>query len=343
MKVSQFDYHLPKALIAQEPVKPRDSSRLFVYTRKAKTEQHDRFINLEKYLRADDVLVFNNTKVFPARLWARRETGGRNEVFLLRPVQGNTWEVLIGGKVRQIGLRLLFGKGMECRVIKQLDAGIWHVRFNITPKQVLAIADKIGSTPTPPYIKKRARRSDYQTVYAKKAGAVAAPTAGFHFTKRLLRRLKKHGIQFEYITLHVGYGTFQPVKVSNITDHKIHSEYAEVNKSTAKRLIKAKKQGRRIVAVGTTTVRTLETVFNTPRSRDLGYTRGVKGWISTFIYPGYKFKFVGAIITNFHLPQSTLLMLISAFIGRKKTLVLYKNAVRKKYRFYSFGDGMFIK
>jgi len=355
MRVRQFDYHLPKALIAQAPARPRDSSRLFVYDKKKKTEQHDRFINLEKYLRPDDVMVFNDTKVFPARLWARRETGGRNEVFLLRPVYGNIWEVLIGGKVRQLGLRLFFSKELECRVAQRLDAGIWHVRFNTTPKQVVAIADKIGITPTPPYIKERALRSDYQTVYAKKTGAVAAPTAGFHFTKRLLRKLKKHGVQFEYITLHVGYGTFQPVKVSNITDHKIHSEYAEVNKSTAKRLIKAKKQGRRIVAVGTTTVRTLETIFPEVRSkpslrsgaaakRGLGSNpQGFKGWIDTFIYPGYKFKFVDAIITNFHLPQSTLLMLISAFVGRKKILELYAAAVKKKYRFYSFGDGMFLQ
>jgi len=343
MKVSQFDYHLPKALIAQQPARPRDSSRLFVYNRKAKTEQHDRFINLIKYLRADDVLVFNNTKVFPARLWARRETGGRNEVFLLRSVKSNTWEVLIGGKVRKLGLCLFFGNELECRVVKQLDDGMWHVRFNVTPKQVLAIADKIGSTPTPPYIKKHARRSDYQTVYAKKTGSVAAPTAGFHFTKRLFQKLKKQGVQFEYITLHVGYGTFQPVKVSNVKDHKIHSEYAEVDESTAKRLIMAKKQGRRIIAVGTTTVRTLETVFNTPRSRDIGYSGGFKGWINTFIYPGYKFKFVDAIITNFHLPQSTLLMLISAFAGRTKILKLYNTAVRRKYRFYSFGDGMLLQ
>ena len=337
MKVSQFDYHLPQALIAQKPATPRDSSRLFVYNKKTKKEQHDRFTNLEKYLQPDDILVFNDTKVFPARLWARRETGGRNEVFLLRSVRANIWEVLIGGKVRRLGLRLFFGNELECRVVKQMDDGMWHVRFNKTPKQVLAIADKIGSTPTPPYIKEHARRTDYQTVYAKKTGSVAAPTAGFHFTKRLLQKLKKYGVQFEYITLHVGYGTFQPVKVKDVEKHHIHSEYAEVNESTVKRLIKAKEQGRRIIAVGTTTVRTLETVFKNRRAKKFN------GWIDTFIYPGYRFKFVDAIITNFHLPKSTLLMLISAFVGRQKTLELYKTAVEKKYRFYSFGDGMFLQ
>jgi S-adenosylmethionine:tRNA ribosyltransferase-isomerase len=207
----------------------------------------------------------------------------------------------------------------------------------------MSLANKIGSTPAPPYIKKLAKLSDYQTIYAKKVGSVAAPTAGFHFTRRLLSQLKMKGVQFEYITLHVGYGTFQPVKVDDIEKHKMHAEYAEVDFGTAKRLIKAKKEGRRIIAVGTTTVRTLETFFAKPRRRGLGYpVLGFKGWIDTFIYPGYKFKFVEAMITNFHLPKSSLLMLVSAFAGRKQILNIYKKAVRKKYRFYSFGDGMLL-
>lgn len=344
MRLSLFDYHLPKDLIAQQPIKPRDHSRLLVFNRRTDHIKHDRFFNLDKYLQKGDVLVFNNTKVFPARLWGKKTTGGKMEVFLLKSLQGKVWEVLIGGKVRRTGLVIKFGKNLQCEVIKKLGNGIWQVKFNKTSKQVLSIANQIGSTPTPPYIKKLAKLADYQTIYAKKVGSVAAPTAGFHFTKRLFRQLKNKGVQFEYITLHVGYGTFQPVKVSNIKKHKMHAEYAEIDQSTIKRLIEAKKEGRRIIVVGTTTVRTLEAVFRQPRSRDRGYPRGgFKGWLNTFIYPGYKFKFIDAMVTNFHLPQSTLLMLISAFVGRKKILNIYKKAIKKKYRFYSFGDGMLIK
>jgi S-adenosylmethionine:tRNA ribosyltransferase-isomerase len=379
MKTNLFDYHLPRELIAQSPMTPRDHSRLLVYDRKAKKITHDHFYNLVRCLKPTDVLVFNDTKVFPARLFGRKETvprqarktfgGGKIEVFLLRSVAGDTWEVLMGGKVRRVGQKIHFTKSLQCEVVKKLPDGIWHVRFNKTPKQVLLIANKIGATPTPPYIKKIVRLKDYQTIYAKKVGSVAAPTAGFHFTKRLLAQLKKKGVQFEYVTLHVGFGTFQPVKVNDIRQHKIHSEYAEIDSTTAKRLVQAKKDGRRIIAVGTTTVRTLETAFdkftgsrralagrrqkvgasppallcNAKRAGAPTYPRGFRGWISTFIYPGYKFKFVDAIITNFHLPKSSLLMLVSAFVGRKHTLDIYKKAIKKTYRFYSFGDGMFIE
>lgn len=335
MRTSLFDYYLPRERIAQSPITPRDHSRLLVFDRKKKKISHDHFYNLGTYLQPDDVLVFNNTKVFPARLFGKKETGGAMEVFLLRPVKGAVWEVLIGGKVRRVGQPIIFSKGLKCEVIKKLSDGVWQVRFNKTPAQVFRIAGLIGTTPTPPYIKKTAKLKDYQTMYAQKVGSVAAPTAGFHFTEKLLVRLKKKGVRFEFITLHVGFGTFQPVKVDDITKHKIHSEYAEVSSSTAKRLIQAKKEGRRIIAVGTTTVRTLETFFN-------GKTKKKSGWINTFIYPGYKFRFIDAMVTNFHLPKSSLLMLVSAFSGRRQVLGIYKKAVQQKYRFYSFGDGMLI-
>ncbi|MBU0597810.1 tRNA preQ1(34) S-adenosylmethionine ribosyltransferase-isomerase QueA [Patescibacteria group bacterium] len=343
MKLSLFDYHLPSSLIAQSPTKPRDHSRLLVYNRSANKIQHDHFYNLPDYLKPGDVLVFNNTKVFPARLQGRKTTGGKIEVFLLKPVQGKIWEVLIGGRVRHVGQEIKFSQGLQCQVASKLEHGLWQVKFNKTSKEVLKIADKIGSTPTPPYIKKKTRLNDYQTVYAKKTGSVAAPTAGFHFTKSLLKKLKSKGVQFEYITLHVGFGTFQPVKVNDITKHTMHAEFTEVDSSTAKRLVKAKKQGQRIIAVGTTSVRTLEAVFTRAGHKSPANPHtGFKGWINPFIYPGYKFMFIDGMITNFHLPKSTLLMLISAFIGRKKVLDIYKKAIKKKYRFYSFGDGMLI-
>lgn len=371
MKTSLFDYHLPRERIAQTPARPRDSSRLLVYDRQLDRLRHDHFYNLPKYLRPGDVLVFNDTKVFPARLYGKKETGGAVEVFLLRPIKGATWEVLIGGKVRRIGMKLHFKLGLSCKVVKMLEAGVWQVRFNQSPGQVVALANKIGTAPTPPYVKKLTKLSDYQTVYAKNVGSVAAPTAGFHFTRRLLARLKKQGVQFEFVTLHVGFGTFQPVKVDDIAQHQMHAEYAEVSSATCTRLERAKQEGRRIIAVGTTSVRVLETVFRNylggrrvlslrrdlVRARALIYPRGgFKGWINTFIYPGYRFKMIDAMITNFHLPKSTLLMLVSAFLmqrsrarpwaGARKAieslLHIYKEAIKKQYRFYSFGDGMMI-
>ncbi len=339
MKLSLFNYNLPKELIAQESVKPRDHSRLLVYDKKLNKLEHEKFINLDKYLEPTDILVFNDTKVFPARLFGKKETGGKMEVFLLEKKEGRSWKVLIGGKVKQIGLKILFNKGLFCEVIKKIDDGIWKVKFNKSNNELMNIVGQIGQTPIPPYVKKLIKLSDYQTIYAKNTGSVAAPTAGFHFTKRLLNKIKKKGIRFEYITLHVGYGTFQSVKVQDIKKHKIHSEYAEVNKSTTERLYQAKKEGRRIIAVGTTAVRVLEAVFKKKKPSKLS---NFKGWLNIFIYPGYKYKFVDAIVTNFHLPKSTLLMLISAFIGRTKTLLIYKKAVKLKYRFFSFGDGMFI-
>ncbi|MFA5134921.1 MAG: tRNA preQ1(34) S-adenosylmethionine ribosyltransferase-isomerase QueA [Patescibacteria group bacterium] len=337
MKTALFDYRLPKECIAQRPARPRDSSRLLVVDRKTLRIRHDTFAHFTRYLRPGDVLVFNDSKVFPARLIGRRPTGGKNEVFLLRPLRGRVWEVLIGGKVRRAGLEISFGEGLRCTPIGQRDSGAWHARFNKAAKDVFAIAEKIGSTPTPPYVKRRARMSDYQTVYAKKVGSAAAPTAGFHFTRRLLRELTRRGVQLEYVTLHVGLGTFQPVKELTIERHKIHAEYAEVDAQTVGRLASAKREGRRIIAVGTTSVRVLESVM-APRRKN-----AYRGWLDTFMYPGYRFRFVDAMVTNFHLPRSTLLMLVSAFAGRTLILDTYRKAIRKKYRFYSFGDGMFIQ
>lgn len=340
MKLSLFDYYLPRQLIAQSPAKPRDSSRLLVYNRKTKKVIHDHFYNIGKSLKAGDVLVLNNSKVFPARLWGRKTTGGKMEVFLLKKVKGKIWEVLVGGKNRRVGLEIIFPRGLKCQIIKKLPVGIWRVSFNFSGRRFDNIISKIGSAPTPPYIKKKSNLKDYQTVYAQKTGSVAAPTAGFHFTKSLMAKLKKRGVQFEYVTLHVGYGTFQPVKVGEIEKHKMHPEFAEADRNTIERLREAKKQGRRIVAVGTTSVRVLESVY---RLRTTDYSPyGFRGWINTFIYPGYRFKFVDAMITNFHLPKSTLIMLVSALAGRKNILGIYQQAINKKYRFYSFGDAMLI-
>ncbi len=340
MKLSLFNYNLPKGLIAQESIVPRDTSRLLVYDKTTNVIKHDKFLNLDKYLEPTDVLVFNDTKVYPARLFGKKENGGMMEVFLLENKEPKIWKVLLGGKIKQAGLKIIFNRNLSCEVVKNIDDEIWEVKFNKTKKEVMKIVGHIGQTPVPPYVKKVTKLSDYQTVYAKKIGSVAAPTAGFHFTKRLLNKIKSKGIKFEYVTLHVGYGTFQTVKVKDIKQHQIHSEYAEVGEQTMKRLYQAKKEGRRIVAVGTTSVRVLEAVFKKNKPSKLN---NFKGWLNIFIYPGYKYKFVDAIVTNFHLPGSTLLILISAFIGRTQTLAVYKKAVKLKYRFFSFGDGMFIK
>jgi len=389
MKLADFDYNLPKELIAQKPVKPRDHSRLMVLDRKTNVIKHDHFYNLLKYLNKNDVLVFNDTKVFPARLIGKRDkTGGKVEVFLLKKIttglpkhchsresgnpekrfldprlrggdkmnafagmtslgqpKGEYWEVLIGNKKKRVGEKIIFNKNLFCEIIKQLDGSVWLVRFNKTGEALQKLIDKLGQVPLPPYIKTEDQRlttkklkEEYQTVYAKYRGSVAAPTAGFHFTKELLKKIKKAGVQIEFVTLHVGLGTFQPVKINDITKHQLHAEWASLDQQTAKRLNQTKIQGRRIIAVGTTTVRVLETLFKIKNSKLIPQSK----LINTFIYPGYKFKFIDGMITNFHLPKSTLLMLVSALAGRKKILQAYEIAKRKKYRFYSFGDVMLI-
>lgn len=340
MKLSDFNYKLPIELIAHKPLSPRDSSRLMIINRKKSKAEHKKFYNIIDYLKEGDVLVLNDTKVFPARLVGKRqETGGRVEVFLLKK-EKEFWEVLIGNRRKKIGQIIEFKKNLQCEIIKQMDDSVWLVKFNKTGKELERLIDELGQVPTPPYIKVKDRglsiKDRYQTVYAEHRGSVAAPTAGFHFTKQLINKLKKKGVQFEFITLHVGFGTFEPVKVDNIKKHKMHSELATLDRVTAKRLNQAKKEGRRIIAVGTTTVRALESFY---RNKKL---KSQSKWIDTFIYPGYKFKFIDGLITNFHLPKSTLLMLVSAFVGREEIFKVYQEAIKKKYRFFSFGDAMLI-
>lgn len=364
MKLSLFDYNLPKSLIAQKPARPRESSRLMILDRKKKTIRHDHFFNLPKYLRPGDVLVFNDSKVFSARLPAKKSTGGKLEVFLLRR-EGRYWQCLVGGKVRREGMEFVLGhedtktgrhedrktgrqediktRGHEellkGKIVKKLGEGIWQVKFNKKGNQFWKIVNKYGQTPTPPYIKRTSNLKEYQTIFARNLGSVAAPTAGFHFSRQLIKELRNLGIETEFVTLHVGYGTFQPVKVDDIKNHKMHAEFLEVKKEVIDRLLKYKKEGRRIVAVGTTSARVLEGIiseYKKPPKKDIFSQTNI------FIYPGYKFKFIDGLITNFHLPKSTLLMLVSAFVGLPFIKKAYQTAIKKKYRFYSFGDGMLI-
>lgn len=338
MNLSLFDYALPPRLIAQKPIRPRDHSRLLVMDRKTKRLSHRHFYDIGEYVKAGDVLVLNNSKVFPARLIGRKATGGKIEIFLLRPLNANTWLCLVGGKGGVTDLSFTVGgqtfAHLHGVLTKHLPDGTCQVRFNKSGKALETLINTYGQTPTPPYIKTKSNLKEYQTVFAAKSGSVAAPTAGFHFTKKLLTQLKRKGVQIEYVTLHVGYGTFAPVKTERIENHRMHPEFVEVDVATQKRLRQAKREGRRIVAVGTTVVRTLETLPNRPRLH--------RRWINTFIYPGYRFRMVDAMVTNFHVPKSTLLMLVSAFAGRSLILRAYAAAIRKKYRFYSFGDATLI-
>jgi len=339
-----------------------------ILDRKKKTIRHDRFFNLGKYLKPGDVLVLNDSKVLPARLIGKKPTGGRAEILLLKQLTSGTWECLVGFVPikKQVGLEIVFSKGLKGKIIKrQNDTAV--IKFNLSGGKLLAKILAIGQTPTPPYIKRLAKETEYQTVFAKNLGSVAAPTAGLHFTKKLLAKLKKQGVQIEYITLHVGLGTFQSVKTEDIRKHQMHEEWYHINNTTCKHLNMAKKEGRRIIAVGTTTVRVLETCCHPELSRRVGLRKKLShfdsaqcdnfllphsGTTKIFIYPGYQFKFVDALITNFHVPKSTLLMLISAFAkapadksalaGKKLIDKAYQNAIKNKYRFYSFGDAMLI-
>ena len=337
MKLDLFDYELPKKLIAQKQIKPRDNSRLLVIDKKTKKLKDDFFYNLDKYLDENDVLIFNNSKVFPARI--RLENTG--EMFLLQDSGRGKWEV-IGKKLRFKIYDLRFKDILlKCEIVKRLPNGNWLAKFNLSGKNFRQVLDKIGETPLPPYIKvkdSKKIRENYQTIYATKDGSVAAPTAGFHFTKRLFDKLSRKGVKCEFVTLHVGLGTFQPVKTNKIEDHKMHAEYVVLDKKTTQRLNNYKKQGKRIVAVGTTSCRVLEAMSN-----QKGQLRAGSKWVDIFIYPPYRFKFIDGLITNFHLPKSTLLMLVSALVGRKFILQVYQHAIKKKYRFYSFGDGMLIQ
>lgn len=337
-KKSDFFYHLPENLIAQTPIEPRDCSRLLVYDRQADKIEHKIFKDVIGYLKKGDVLVINNTKVLPARIFATTENGGVVEVLLLKRLDKDVWEVLVKpGKKCKIGKRLVVGDKLSLVVEGITDSGERIVRFYYDGvfEQIL---DEVGSMPLPPYIKEKLRdKNRYQTVYAKTEGSAAAPTAGLHFTPELMQKIRDMGVEIVEVLLHVGLGTFRPVKEDVITDHKMHEEYYEVSPASAKIINDAKAQGRRIIAVGTTSVRTLESASNPD-----GTIRAESGNTSIFIYPPYKFKCVDALITNFHLPESTLIMLVSALSSREKTLAMYEQAVKEQYRFFSFGDACLI-
>ena len=334
-----YDYNLPDNLIAQKPVYPRDNSRLLVYNKESEKISHKRFFNIVDYLQKGDVLVINSTKVLPARLFGnKKETNAKIEILLLKRIKLDNWEILVKPSKRvKPGSVIKFSDTLECTIEKKLEDGIAIVNFSYKGVFEQEI-EKVGDMPLPHYIKERLRESKrYQTVYAKKTGSSAAPTAGLHFTDELLEKIRKKGVKVVEIILHVGLGTFRPVKTDNIKNHKMHSEYYEISDQTAKTINQAKKAGKNIVAVGTTVIRALESACQ----KD--YVESEAKETDIFIYPGYKFQVIDKVITNFHLPQSTLIMLISAFIGIDKTMHIYKTAVSEKYRFFSFGDAMLIE
>lgn len=340
MNTNDFDYELPAELIAQTPLEKRDASRLLVMDRKTGKVSHDTFSNIIDYLHAGDVLVLNDTKVIPARLIGEKiETGAIIELLLLKDLGNDTWECLSKPAKRlKVGTLVSFGNGeLKAEVTAKYDEGLTHVKL-IYNGILLEILEKLGTMPLPPYIhEKLENQTRYQTVYAKYSGSAAAPTAGLHFTQDLLKQIEDKGVIITYVTLHVGLGTFRPVEVEDIKKHHMHSEFYIMNQETADILNNAKKDGRRIIAVGTTSTRTLETIA-TNHSKFIA----TSGNTDIFIYPGYKFKAIDALITNFHLPKSTLVMLVSAFSSRENILGAYKEAVAEKYRFFSFGDSMFI-
>lgn len=339
MKTSDFDYYLPENLIAQTPAEPRDSSRLLVYDRKSKEIFHKHFYDLPQFLKPGDLLVRNNTKVLPARLFAYTEHGGKVEILLLKRLDLTEWEVLVKpGKKARVGTKLVINEELSLEVIGNIEeSGSRRVRFYFDGV-FEDIISRVGEMPLPPYITEKLKDGTrYQTVYAKENGSAAAPTAGLHFTERLLKELEDKGVEIADVLLHVGLGTFRPVKAEEITEHHMHSEYYEISEEAAEKINRAKKEGRRVVAVGTTCVRTLESAAD-----ENGFVHPVKADTNIFIYPPYKFKCVDALITNFHLPKSTLLMLVSAFSSREEMLSLYETAVKEGYRFFSFGDACLL-
>lgn len=340
MKKSDFYFDLPAELIAQTPIERRDASRLLVLDKDSGAWEHRHFFDLPEYLRPGDCLILNNSRVLPARLLGQRlPGGGACEVLLLIDRGDKTWECLVRpGKHLREGARLSFGGGeLLAEVTSVLDGGNRLVRFNYDGV-FLEVLDRLGKMPLPPYIREELQdRERYQTVYSKVVGSAAAPTAGLHFTEALLQKVRNMGVKVGYVTLHVGLGTFRPVKEDNITDHMMHSEYCVIPQETADLINETKRNGGRIICVGTTSCRTLETW-----AAEDGTMMAKAGWTNIFIYPGYKFKVIDALITNFHLPESTLIMLVSALAGRRNVLNAYKEAVRERYRFFSFGDAMFI-
>ena len=341
MKVEDFDYDLPEELIAQTPLEKRDASRLLVLDKKSGELEHRHFYDIIDYLEEGDTLVLNNTKVLPARLIGEKEeTKAIIEILLLKNIVGDTWECLAKPARRiKVGTVVTFGNGkLKAKCVKEENDGIRHFTL-IYDGILLEILEELGTMPLPPYIhEKLSDQTRYQTVYAKEVGSAAAPTAGLHFTKELLAKIKEKKVNIAYITLHVGLGTFRPVSVEKVEDHEMHSEYYQMSKEVAELLTKTKKENHRIIAVGTTSTRTLETIM-----KKYHEFKECSGWTNIFIYPGYEFKAIDCLITNFHLPKSTLVMLVSALAGREHILNAYKEAVEKEYRFFSFGDAMLIK
>lgn len=342
MNTADFDFHLPEELIAQTPLEKRDSSRLLIVDRETGQFSDQHFDNIIDQLEPGDALVMNNTRVLPARLYGNKpETGGHVELLLLKNTQGDFWEVLAKPAKRlRVGTRVSFGDGrLTATVTEELEHGGRIVRFDYQGI-FLEVLESLGEMPLPPYIHEKLEdRERYQTVYAKENGSAAAPTAGLHFTEELLDKIATKGVKLVYLTLHVGLGTFRPVSVDNLEEHEMHSEFYSLSEEAAETLRQVKASGHRIVAVGTTSIRTLETIG----SKFEGQIQADSGWTNIFIKPGYQWKIVDAFSTNFHLPKSTLVMLVSAFAGRQLTLEAYEHAIAERYRFFSFGDAMFIK
>ncbi len=339
MKTSDFDFQLPEELIAQTPLERRDASRLLTLDRESGAVGHHHFYDLPRFLRPGDCLVLNDSRVLPARLIGHRPTGGACEVLLLVDKSGDLWECLVRpGRKLKPGAQVIFGDGqLTATVEEELNDGKRTVRFHYQGI-FLEILEQLGRMPLPPYIKAELQDQErYQTVYSKVVGSAAAPTAGLHFTPELLEQVREIGVKVCYVTLHVGLGTFRPVKAEEITDHEMHSEFCQISQETADIINETKRNGGRVICVGTTSCRTVESF-----AAEDGTMSERSGWTSIFIYPGYKFKVLDALITNFHLPQSTLIMLVSALAGREHVLAAYEEAVREKYRFFSFGDAMFI-
>ena len=340
MQVSDFNYELPEELIAQVPIKQRDESRLMVLDRNKHTIEHKVFKDIIDYLEPGDCLVRNNTKVIPARIYGKKETGANVEFLLLNNIEGDIWETIVRpGNKLHVGAKVIFGDGvLKAEILDTMPGGTRKVKF--TYNGIFnEILDKIGLMPLPPYIHEELKEKDrYQTVYAKYDGSAAAPTAGLHFTPELLEKIEEKGVKIANVTLHVGIGTFRPVKEEKVEDHEMHSEHFYIKQEDVEKINSTKKEGKRVIAVGTTSCRVLETIAD-----ENGLVKETEGDTQIFIYPGYKFKCLDGLITNFHLPQSTLLMLVSALAGREFILEAYNEAVKDKYRFFSFGDAMFIK
>ena len=341
MKVSEFNYNLPEELIAQVPIEKRDESRLMILDRKLKKIEHKVFKDIIDFLEPGDCLVRNNTKVIPARIYGKKETGANVEFLLLNNIEGDIWESIVRpGNKLHIGTKVYFGEGLlKAEILEIMPGGTRKVKFSYEGI-FNEILDRIGLMPLPPYIHEELKEKDrYQTVYAKYEGSAAAPTAGLHFTPELLKKLEEKGVEIANVTLHVGIGTFRPVKEDTVEAHKMHSEHFYIKEEDCNKINKAKQNGKRVIAVGTTSCRVLESIAD----ENTGKVKPTEGDTQIFIYPGYKFKCIDALITNFHLPQSTLLMLVSALAGKEFIMNAYNEAVKEKYRFFSFGDAMFIK